>query len=94
MIHYAVENILFSPALDNQYYPTSLNCYDCDPFNMYWSVPDQETLLNDLANLSVGNFTGTDMETLLQLDHQQQELMGFQVLAILKLAISCQLWTL
>ncbi len=57
MIQNAVENIIFNPALDNQYYPTPtlLNCYDCPPF--FLNVPsDKEPLLNDLANGSVGNF--------------------------------------
>jgi hypothetical protein len=55
MIMNSVENIVFNPALDNQYYNTPLNCWYCDPFFMY-STNDQETLLNDLANQSVGNF--------------------------------------
>jgi hypothetical protein len=57
MIQYGVEDIVFNPGLDNQYYPPFpyLNCYDCDPFFMY-NHDNQETLLNDLANQSVGNF--------------------------------------
>jgi hypothetical protein len=57
MIMYGVENIVFNPGLDNQYYPPFpfVNCYDCDPFFMY-NHNNQETLLNDLANGSVGNF--------------------------------------
>lgn len=58
MIAKGVQNVIFNPALDNQYYSASINsynCYDCDPFFM-WTRSDQNTLLNILVNQSVGNF--------------------------------------
>ena len=66
MIMDSVENIIFSPALDNQYYNTSLNGWDHEPFYMSDATrvldqpqplsASQETLVEDLANQSVGNF--------------------------------------
>lgn len=57
MIRLGVEDIVFNPGLDNQYYPPFpyLNCYDCDPFFMY-STNTEETILNELSNPGVGNF--------------------------------------
>src|SRR5208282_1105649 len=56
MIHYGVENFLFNPALSDTYDKTFLNCYDCDPFIMYYKHPDQDSLISDLENRKVANF--------------------------------------
>ena len=57
MMRLDVEDVLFNPSLDNQYFPPFpyLNCWDCDSYFMF-TVNDQPALLNDLGNLGVGNF--------------------------------------
>ena len=55
MIMNSVENIIFNPAIEKEYNNTPLNGWYLNPFFMY-STNDQATMLNDLANQSVGNF--------------------------------------
>jgi len=58
MIMDGVENIVFNPALDNDYFPSPLTFpgWYHTPFFMGDNTNDQATMLNDLANQSVGNF--------------------------------------
>lgn len=53
MIQHGVTDIIFNPALDNEYLSTPLNSWNGDTFYMYADLPsgsDKETLLNDMLN--------------------------------------------
>jgi hypothetical protein len=55
MVRMAVSDIVFAPYLENQYYNTSLNCWNCDPYFMY-TTNEVPALLSDLTSPTVGNF--------------------------------------